>query len=487
MAAPGCRFHRPEGRGGRHRVVGDSIDSDHRRPGRQPDRIPADGQLLRSRVQRTGAGREAIGSRDQTRPVPGAGPLVYHRCACAGEHATRAAGDRRRAPRAVQAAWTRGGIIEILGTFNDLLTNAEANETFAEFVRGKIRAVVRDPATADALCPRNYPIGTKRLCLDTNYFETFNLPHVRLVDLRSRPITTITDTGIDLADESLDFDAIVFATGFDAMTGPIVAVDIVGRDGLSLKQKWAGGPRTYLGLTVAGFPNLFTVTGPGSPSVLSNMVVSIEQHVEWITDCLTYMQREQLSTIEPTSTAEEGWVQYVNDFGDITLFPRADSWYMGANVPGKPRVFLPYVGGVGDYRKICNEVAARDYLGFRLAGSNEVRVNDGVVRGVQPDVAMMLEMVKTMGLPPIESLSVKDARTMSAAFASQRPSGPEVGECVDGMLPGAGGDLAYRLYRPATPGPHPAIVLLPRRRVVSVRTRQTIRSVGTSACAPTRS
>ena len=357
-----------------------------------------------------------------------------------------------------EAAWTRGGIIEILGTFNDLLTNAEANETFAEFVRGKIRAVVRDPETADALCPRNYPIGTKRLCLDTNYFETFNLPHVRLVDLRSRPITTITETGIDLADESLDFDAIVFATGFDAMTGPIVAVDIVGRDGLSLKQKWAGGPRTYLGLTVAGFPNLFTVTGPGSPSVLSNMVVSIEQHVEWITDCLTYMQREQLSTIEPTSAAEEGWVQYVNDFGDITLFPRADSWYMGANVPGKPRVFLPYVGGVGDYRKICNEVAARDYLGFRLAGSNEVRVNDGVVRGVQPDVAMMLEMVKTMGLPPIESLSVKDARTMSAAFASQRPSGPEVGECVDGMLPGAGGDLAYRLYRPATPGPHPAIV-----------------------------
>jgi len=357
-----------------------------------------------------------------------------------------------------EAAWRRGGIIEMLNQFTDLFSSPAGNETLAEFVRGKIRAIVRDPKTAEALCPTGYPIGTKRLCVDTNYFETYNLPHVRLVNLRTQPIATITETGIDLADESLTFDAIVFATGFDAMTGPIVAVDIAGRGGLSLKEKWASGPRGYLGLTIGGFPNLFTITGPGSPSVLSNMVVSIEQHVDWVVECLEHMRREQLFVIEPSESAEGGWVQHVNDFGDITLFPRANSWYMGANVPGKPRVFLPYVGGVGTYRTICNEVVARDYLGFTFEGTGGVRTNDGIVRRLQPDVAILLDIFQRLGLPAMETLSPAAARALNAAAGMQRPRGPEVGECVDGVLQGAAGDLRYRLYRPKSQGPHPIVV-----------------------------
>ncbi|MDQ1396686.1 MAG: hypothetical protein QOG64_1945, partial [Acidimicrobiaceae bacterium] len=267
-----------------------------------------------------------------------------------------------------EAAWEAGGLFTILGIFADQMVNPEANEIVAEMIREKIRSIVRDPETAEALCPKDHPFGTKRPCLDTNYFETYNQPHVRLVDLRQHPIATITETGIDTVDESFDFDAIVYATGFDAMTGAVVAVDIAGRNGVTLKQKWADGPTTYLGLTTVGFPNFFTITGPGSPSVLSNMAVSIEQHVDWVSDCLADLRQRGFETIEPTETAEAGWVQHVNDCADITLYPTANSWYMGANVPGKPRVFLPYIGGVDGYRGTCDEVLAEDYLGFRLEG-----------------------------------------------------------------------------------------------------------------------
>jgi cation diffusion facilitator CzcD-associated flavoprotein CzcO/acetyl esterase/lipase len=360
-----------------------------------------------------------------------------------------------------EAAWADGGIIEFLGTFNDILTNPVANDTLAEFVRGKIRSIVQDPVTAEALGPTSFPIGTKRLCVDTNYYETYNLPHVRLVDLRKHPLATITETGLDIggsSGESMDFDAIVFATGFDAMTGAVVAVDIEGRGGLALKDKWAHGPQTYLGLTIAGFPNLFTITGPGSPSVLSNMVVSIEQHVDWIMDCIEHMRSEGLTVIEPTESAESGWVQHVNDFADITLFPQANSWYMGANVPGKPRVFLPYVGGVDRYRTICDEVVAGDYVGFALTGPSGSRTNEDVVRRVQPDVAIMLELLESLALPSFDTMTHDEARAFSSAMATQRPQGPEVGEIVDGTFPGAAGPLDYRLYRPATPGPHPVVV-----------------------------
>jgi cation diffusion facilitator CzcD-associated flavoprotein CzcO/acetyl esterase/lipase len=355
-------------------------------------------------------------------------------------------------------AWQHGGIMEILSTYADHLGNAEANEMLAEFVRNKIRGVVDDPETAEVLCPTTYPIGTKRLCVDTGYYQTFNRPNVRLVDLRRRPIETITASGIDLVDESLTFDAIVFATGFDAMTGAIVGVDITGRDGLTLREAWADGPVTYLGLMVSSFPNLFMITGPGSPSVLSNMMVSIEQHVDWIADCIRDLDAAGDATIEPTEEAVAGWTRHVNDWADITLVARANSWYMGANVPGKPRVFLPYVGGVGRYRTVCDEVVQNGYLGFVRRGPDGEHRSDGIIRRMQPDVSIMLELIDGLGLPAMDTMSAADARAFSDAMATQRAPGPDVGEIVDGALPGAAGPLSYRLYRPSSEGPHPVVV-----------------------------
>jgi cation diffusion facilitator CzcD-associated flavoprotein CzcO/acetyl esterase/lipase len=357
-----------------------------------------------------------------------------------------------------EAAYHSGELLAFGNAYADILVNAEANESVCDFLRDKIRGLVTDSAIADTLTPKDHFYGTKRPCIDTNYFETFNLPHVRLIDLRREPIKTVTETGIDTASRSFEFDVIVYATGFDAMTGAIVAVDVAGRDGLSLKQKWHDGPRTYLGLMTTGFPNFFTITGPGSPSVLSNMVVSIEHHVEWVTACLAHMRAQQLDVVEPTQTAEDAWVQHVNDCADITLLPRANSWYMGANVPGKPRVFLPYIGGVDRYRKICDDVIARGHLGFAFGGTTGSRCNDGVIRRLQPDAEIFLEMLVELGVPRIETLSVSDARLLGAAMNAERPPGPEVGSVQDGELAGATGPLAYRLYRPTTSGPHGIVV-----------------------------
>src|SRR5215469_5814600 len=359
-----------------------------------------------------------------------------------------------------EAAWEQGELFSILGVFADQGINPASNDIVAEMIREKIRSAVNDSEIAEALCPKDHYFGTKRPCLDTGYFETFNLPHVRLIDLRQQPIVSITEDGIQTPDEGFDFDAIVFATGFDAMTGALVGVDVVGRDGLSLKEKWAAGPSTYLGLMTVGFPNFFMITGPGSPSVLSNMTVSIEQHVDWIADCLEDMSDEGFETVEPTELAESGWDQHVRDCGAITLHPTANSWYMGANVPGKPRVFLPYIGGVDAYRRACDDVVAQGYLGFRLAGSHGDRCRDGVIRRMQPDVAMVLDLMAQMALPPMETLPVADARALMAAVATTRPPGPEVGDVADGVMPGPDGDLPYRLYRPPAPseGPHPIVV-----------------------------
>jgi cyclohexanone monooxygenase len=267
--------------------------------------------------------------------------------------------------REYEKRWSRGGL-GFTATYVDLLTNQEANDTAAEFCRAKIRALVRDTAVAEALVPKHYPVGTKRICVDTDYYETFNRDNVTLVDIRRTPIETITPHGLRTRDAEYTLDSIVFATGFDAMTGALLSIDIQGRAGRRLQQKWAEGPRTYLGLAVAGFPNLFTITGPGSPSVLSNMIVSIEQHVDWIADCLAYMRQHDRCVVEATLEAEDRWVAHVNEVGHATLYPLADSWYMGANIPGKPRIFMPYIGGVGTYRKICDEVAATGYEGFAL-------------------------------------------------------------------------------------------------------------------------
>lgn len=270
--------------------------------------------------------------------------------------------------KAYEDAWQEGGF-RFLSTFYDLIINEDANETAAEFVRSKIAQIVKDPETARKLMPRDYPIGSKRLALDTNYFETYNRDNVSLVDIKANPIETITTTGIRTSEGEYEFDAIVFATGFDAMTGALSKINIRGRDDLALIKKWEEGPKSYLGISIAGFPNLFTITGPGSPSVLSNMPVSIEQHVDWIADCLSYMRDHNVTTIEATPEAEDGWVQHVNEVASFTLFPKASSWYIGANIPGKPKVFMPYVGGVGPYRARCNDIAAADYEGFALTSA----------------------------------------------------------------------------------------------------------------------
>ncbi|ARP84488.1 cyclohexanone monooxygenase [Bordetella genomosp. 8] len=272
--------------------------------------------------------------------------------------------------RLYERLWAKGGSARMMGAFTDLMRNAEANESLAAFVREKIRAVVKDPATAEILTPRDHPIGSRRLCVDTDYYESYNRDNVKLVDARRTPIQEITEKGLRTTEAEYEVDIIAFATGFDAMTGALNEISIVGRAGERLGEKWRTGPATYLGLMVHGFPNMFIVTGPGSPSVKANMVTAIEQHVEWISDCLTYLDEHDIDTIEPTSQAEDDWVRHVNEVANGTLFPQAtNSWYVGANIPGKPRVFMPYVAGLPAYIKTCEEVVADGYRGFDLRKS----------------------------------------------------------------------------------------------------------------------
>ena len=267
--------------------------------------------------------------------------------------------------RELEKRWQRGGF-NYQYAFTDALTDAKANEIAAEFVRDKIRARVTDPEVAEVLCPRDHPFGTKRMCVDTEYYETFNRDNVTLVDLRRNSISRIGRNSVVTSEAEYELDALVLATGFDAMTGALTNIDIRGLHGVSLRGEWRAGARTYLGLVVAGFPNLFTVTGPGSPSVLANMMVAIEQHVQWIGDCLSHLRENGVGRIEARAEAQQTWVEHVNTSADRTLYPRANSWYVGANVPGKPRVFLPYVNGVKTYGDICETVRAQGYEGFRL-------------------------------------------------------------------------------------------------------------------------
>jgi cyclohexanone monooxygenase len=271
-----------------------------------------------------------------------------------------------------EATWNQGGPA-LVQVFPDLGCDLNANETLAKFVRAKIFQAVRDPITANALAPNDHPIGTKRICVDIEYFETFNRENVTLIDLKREPVDEITRDSVVTNAASYKLDCLVFATGFDAMTGSLQAIDIRGRKGMTLKKKWAAGPRTYLGISTAGFPNFFMVTGPGSPSVLSNMLVSIEQHIEWIAGCLTYIRDHGIDSIEAKLEFEDRWVSHVNELAAQTLFSRANSWYVGANVPGKPRVFMPYVGGVGAYREKCEQVARDNYEGFKQRGTGKLR------------------------------------------------------------------------------------------------------------------
>jgi cyclohexanone monooxygenase len=270
--------------------------------------------------------------------------------------------------REFERRWEMGGA-NFLQSFNDLLINEDANHTAAEFVREKIRATVKSPEVAATLVPRGHPLGAKRICIDTDYYATFNRGNVSLVDLRRAPIERIEPSAVVTSERGFEVDDIVFATGYDAITGALGRIEIRGLGGRHLSEKWAHGPRAYLGLMSAGFPNLFMVTGPGSPSVISNMIVSIEQHVEWIAACLDYLRQRKLSRIDADIAAETAWVLHVNEVANATLYPRADSWYVGANIPGKPRVFMPYIG-VDSYRRKCNEVARSGYEGFHLGAAS---------------------------------------------------------------------------------------------------------------------
>jgi cyclohexanone monooxygenase len=259
------------------------------------------------------------------------------------------------------------GHFNLMRSFNDLTTNEDSNESLADFVRSKIQGIVKDQKTAVLLSPRGFPIGTKRVCMDSGFYETFNRENVSLVDVRSAPIQGFSETALKTADNEYELDVVVFATGFDAMTGGLTRLGVIGRGGVELAKKWEGGPTTYLGLATVGFPNCFFVTGPGSPSVLSNVCTSIEQHVEWITDLIAHADEQGATTVEATAEAEDGWGEHCREIGAKTLFTKANSWYMGANIPGKPRMLLPYVGGVGKYGEICDEVRSDGYRGFAIA------------------------------------------------------------------------------------------------------------------------
>jgi cyclohexanone monooxygenase len=271
--------------------------------------------------------------------------------------------------RKYEESWARGGL-PFLGAYGDLLFEKEANDTIADFARRKIRGLVKDPETAALLSPDNI-FGCKRLCVDTGYFETYNLPHVKLVDVSKRPVERFTRQGIVANGTEYPLDAVVCATGFDAMTGSFSRIRITGKSGLTLSEKWQAGPRTYLGLGAEGFPNMFVIAGPGSPSVLASLIQAIEQHVDWIADCIAHLRDVGAQTIEPLRTYEDDWVEHVNEVSKVSLRSTCSSWYVGTNVPGRLRVFMPYIGGFPIYVNRCNEVMTKGYEGFVLEGAND--------------------------------------------------------------------------------------------------------------------
>ena len=282
-----------------------------------------------------------------------------------GPHEDEIGTDPEKLVEAFKVHIAQGGF-GFLQNFQSVMVDQKLNDAMAEAVRDHIRSIVKDPAVAEELLPFDHPVGTKRPCLDTNYYETFNRDNVSLVNIRKHPISAVTKDAIVAGDKAYKVDAIIYATGFDAVTGPLLRIDIRGRDGQSLRDKWAEGPVNYLGLMMAGFPNLFTITGPLSPSVLANMPSAIDQHVNWIVDCIAMMEEKGAATIEARPDQEDAWHQHNIEVADMTLFPKAQSWYMGSNIPGKKRTILPYLGGMIGYRAKCDEEAREDYKGFEV-------------------------------------------------------------------------------------------------------------------------
>jgi cation diffusion facilitator CzcD-associated flavoprotein CzcO len=288
----------------------------------------------------------------------GGSPHVVH-----SKMTMEASPEERR--EAFEKRWQLGGVL-FSKTFPDQLSDPAANDEARKFFEEKVRALIEDPEVADLLIPDDHPIGTKRICTDSNYFQTFNRSNVELISVRKTPIESIDAAGINTTEAHYDLDMIVLATGFDALTGALSKIDIIGRRGEVLREDWKHGPRTYLGLGVDGFPNLFVISGPGAPAVLANMVLHAEAHVNWIADCISYVDEHDYTAIEASTDAVDRWIAELATRADATLFPRADSWYVGANVPGKPRVFMLFVGGFAVYNDICAEIAATGYPGFDL-------------------------------------------------------------------------------------------------------------------------
>lgn len=364
--------------------------------------------------------------------------------------------------RQFEQAWQEGGLFSLLYTYNDIGMLPEANEPAAAFIRSKIKQVVKDPQVADKLLP-SYFYATKRPIIDTNYFETYNRENVSLVDLKAAPIVEITPNGIKTADAEYELDVLVFATGFDAMTGPLFKIDIRGKNDVSLKDKWADGAelKTFLGLATNGFPNMFMLTGPQSPSVLSNMMISIEQHVEWVTDCIHYLREHRLEAFEATVEAEEFWSQLCHSVADMSLLTKTESWYMGANIEGKPRGFLAFAGGVGLYRLLCDDIAARGYEGFTSLLSpdskDEGLMKEGFFKGkLDPQAWFILKQLESAGAPPMEMLTPELARLADFSLLAGVPE--EVAKVENRAISVDGGEIAVRIYTPAGEGPFPVLI-----------------------------
>ena len=260
----------------------------------------------------------------------------------------------------MEDAWKQGGLA-MLGTFSDLLVNEEANEHVAEFVRGKIGEMVKDPVTAEKLKPRGYPIFARRPCLDSSYYETFNLPTVHLMDCNEDPIVEITDKGVRTRSGEVELDMLIFATGYDGLTGAMLAVDVQGRDGLRVSQKWSEGARSYLGIMMAGFPNLFMTTGPNGPAALANIIRISENDVDWIADAMRHMSATGQKAMEPTTEAEDGWMKTVAALSQRSLLNKAKTWYLGANVKDKPQGLSMFTGGFPKYREYCTLATQGNY------------------------------------------------------------------------------------------------------------------------------
>lgn len=276
----------------------------------------------------------------------------------------------RQRQQLLEDAWKNGGLA-MLGTFSDLMSNPEANEHVAEFVRGKIGEVVEDPATAEALKPRGYPIFARRPCLDSSYYETYNRPNVHLVDCLTDPIVEITEKGVRTESGEIELDVLIFATGYDGLTGALLAFDVVGKDGRKVNDKWKDGARSYLGLMMEGFPNLFMTTGPNGPAALANIIRISEHDVDWIAAAMVHMEKDGLASIEPTAEAEQGWMDLVYELSQRTLLTKAKTWYVGANVKDKPLGLTLFTGGFAKYRELTSAAVRDGYRGFVFERTRE--------------------------------------------------------------------------------------------------------------------